>query len=59
MKEMIFHLIRMSYRKFLNHPALFELYGIDFMMDTDLNLWFFETLFNMAIMANTPEKFAL
>jgi hypothetical protein len=41
-KERLLHLARMSYDKFLRHPSVFGLFGVDFMLDSDLNLYFIE-----------------
>jgi len=32
----------MSEKSFLNQSNVFEFFGLDFMLDTDLNLWFIE-----------------
>jgi len=36
------HLIRMSQSKFLKRSSLFELLGMDFMMDSNFDIWFIE-----------------
>ena len=40
-KAMI-HLVRASQSTFLQKSSLFEIYGLDFMLDSDLKLWFIE-----------------
>jgi len=41
-KKAMIHLVRMSAHTFLENSAVYELYGVDFMLDEDLNLWFIE-----------------
>ena len=41
-KKAMIHLIRMTSHGFLRRSSLYELYGVDFMLDEDLNLWFIE-----------------
>ncbi len=41
-KKAMIHLVRMSAHTFWENSALYELYGVDFMLDDDLNLWFIE-----------------
>ena len=41
-KKVMIHLIRMSQDTYAKKSSLFELYGLDFVMDDDLNLWFIE-----------------
>ena len=41
-KKVMVHLIRMSQSGYSKKSSLFELYGLDFVMDDDLNLWFIE-----------------
>lgn len=41
-KKAMIHLIKMSSHTFLKRSPLYELHGVDFMLDTDLNLWFIE-----------------
>lgn len=33
MKSKMLHLSRMAYEKLLNHPRVYSLYGVDFMLD--------------------------
>ena len=41
-KKAMVHLLRLSSDKFLKDSSVYELYGVDFMLDTNLNLWFIE-----------------
>lgn len=41
-KKAMIHLIRMSYHTFLQKSSLYEFYGVDFMLDSNLTLWFLE-----------------
>ena len=41
-KKAMVHLIRMGQHSFLKRSSLYELHGVDFMLDQDLNLWFIE-----------------
>jgi hypothetical protein len=41
-KKAMIHLVRMSAHTYLENSAIYELYGVDFMLDDDLNLWFIE-----------------
>ena len=42
MKEIIMHTVRSVSEKLLRHPGVYELFGIDLMLDDDLNLWLLE-----------------
>jgi len=42
MKRVMIHLLRATKKKLLRASTVSELYGIDLMMDEDLNLWFIE-----------------
>ena len=41
-KKAMIHLLRLSSSSFLTSSSLYELYGVDYMLDEDLNLWFIE-----------------
>jgi len=41
-KKAMIHLLRMTSHAFRKDRTTFELYGVDFLLDTDLNLWFLE-----------------
>lgn len=42
MKKAMIHLIKMAKDNLLKSSSVYELYGVDFMLDRDLNLWFIE-----------------
>ena len=56
MKEKMLHLTRMVYEQLLRHPGVYELFGVDFMFDDDLKLWFLEVNRSPAMQATTEEK---
>jgi len=41
-KKAMIHLMRMSSQSFLKRSSLYELFGLDFMLDSNLQLWFIE-----------------
>lgn len=41
-KKIMLHLIRMNYNRLLKHPRVFEIFGVDFMMDSEMRLWLIE-----------------
>jgi len=41
-KKAMIHLIRASQKNFIKRSTVFELFGVDFMLDDQLNLWFTE-----------------
>ena len=42
LKKAMIHLLRMTHSPFLKHSSVFELYGLDFVVDANLNVWFIE-----------------
>lgn len=56
MKTKMLHLSRMHYPTFLRQPGVFEVFGIDFLFDRSLNLWFLEANRSPAMQATTKEK---
>ncbi len=42
LKKAMIHLVRMSSYSFLKKSSLYEFYGVDFMLDDNLTLWFLE-----------------
>ncbi|RZM27129.1 MAG: hypothetical protein EOO88_14520, partial [Pedobacter sp.] len=55
-KKAMIHLIRMSQYSFLRQSPLFELFGVDFMLDSDLNLWFIECNTSPVLKGTSDEK---
>lgn len=56
LKKVMFHLVRMNMHQLLKHPGVFELFGLDFMLDTNLNLWYLECNLTPAISQTSEEK---
>ena len=56
MKKSMLHLVRMHYEKFMRHPGVCELFGVDYMFDDDMNLWYLEVARSPAMMATSEEK---
>ena len=50
------HLIRMTQRGYYAHSSVWEMFGADFMLDEDLNLWFIECNSGPAIQGSNEEK---
>lgn len=50
------HLVRMTQSKYYKHSAVWELFGVDFMLDEELNLWFIECNSGPALKASNEEK---
>ena len=48
-KKAMVHLLRLSSFAFLKRSSIYELYGVDFMLDENLNLWFIEANSSPAI----------
>jgi hypothetical protein len=55
-KKAMIHLIRMGQDTLLKKSSLHELYGVDFMMDDNLDLWFIEANARPLIEGWTPER---
>ena len=60
-KKALVHLLRISGNSFYEHSSLYELYGVDFMLDENLNLWFIEANSGPALdgYSKPMEKFIL
>uniref|UniRef100_A0A7S3I8V1 Uncharacterized protein n=1 Tax=Fabrea salina TaxID=342563 RepID=A0A7S3I8V1_9CILI len=56
LKENMFHIVRMNLDKLMKHPQVFELFGLDFLLDTDLNLWYIEANLTPSISGTSDEK---
>lgn len=50
------HLIRMAQHTFQPYSMSWELYGMDFMLDENLNLWFIEANCGPVLKGTNPEK---
>jgi len=55
-KKAMIHLIRMGQDTLMKKSSLHELYGIDFMMDDNLDLWFIEANARPLVEGWTPER---
>ena len=53
------HLIRMTKDSFSKNSNVWEFFGVDFMLDEDLNLWFIECNAGPVIQASSEEKGAM
>ena len=56
MKKKMLHIVRMVYDELLPHPGVFEIFGLDFLLDDTFNLWFLEANKSPAMMATTETK---
>jgi len=55
-QEAFIHLTRMSEHAFMKHSGAFEMFGLDFLLDEHLNLWFIECNASPQIIGTSPEK---
>jgi hypothetical protein len=56
MKQKMLHLARMHFPTLMQLTNAFEIFGIDFLFDSSLNLWFLESNVSPAMQATTKEK---
>jgi hypothetical protein len=56
MKKKMLHIVRSVYHELLPHPGVFELFGVDFLLDENLKVWFIEVVKSPAMQATTKEK---
>jgi hypothetical protein len=56
MMTQIMHVARMCQHGFLKRPNMYELYGVDFILDEDLKLWFIEANTSPMMEATTAER---
>jgi hypothetical protein len=56
MRRAMLHIARMAYPVLMHHPGVFELFGVDFMFDSQLHLWFLEINRSPSMQATTEEK---
>jgi len=55
-KKAMVHLVRMTEGPFLRRSQVYELFGCDFMLDSNLNLWFIECNSGPVLSGATEEK---
>lgn len=55
-KHIMLHIIRMNLDKLLKHPRVFEYFGLDFLLDTDFNIWYIELNLTPSIAGTSKEK---
>jgi len=55
-KQAFSHIVRMAEKHLFKHSGVFELYGMDFIMDETLNLWFIETNESPDLIATNPDN---
>jgi len=58
-KKIMLHLLRMSEKHLLKMPNTYELYGLDMMIDENLNVWFIEANSHPLLNGSTKEKAVL
>ncbi|CAG9327613.1 unnamed protein product [Blepharisma stoltei] len=58
-KSAIIHIMRSALHRLPRHPQLFELFGLDFIMDDNMKLWFIEANYDPGITSNTKAKEAM
>ena len=55
MRKAMLHLMRFTSHDFLKHPELFGYFGVDFLLDDDLHMWFLEIVDQPGLFSKTPE----
>lgn len=55
-KKAMVHLLRMSQHTFLKRSSIYELFGADFILDNNLNLWFLECNTSPVLKGTSTEK---
>jgi tubulin polyglutamylase TTLL1 len=50
------HVVRMSQYSFMKHSGVFEMFGLDFLLDNDLNLWFIECNASPQLIGTSDKK---
>jgi tubulin polyglutamylase TTLL1 len=50
------HTVRMSEHSFLKHSGMWEMFGLDFLLDDNLNLWFIECNASPQLIGTSDEK---
>merc|ERR1712176_103419 len=59
MKRSMYHIFKMNQHYLLPHPGVFEVLGLDYMLDEVLKIWYLETAPSPGMQSNTPEKGAM
>jgi len=55
-KEAFIHIVRMTSGAFWKQSNVYEMFGLDFMLDSDLNLWFIECNSSPQLIGTNPYK---
>jgi len=55
-QEAFIHTVRMSEHSFLKHSGVYEMFGLDFLLDEHMNLWFIECNASPQLIGTSPEK---
>jgi len=55
-KKVMFHVVRMNLHKFVRHPHAWEVCGLDFLLDEDMNLWYLELNLSPSIADTSDDK---
>lgn len=58
-KRVMMHMIAMNIDKLSRHPQVFEMFGFDFILDSDMKLWYLETNLSPSIAATSDDKKAV
>lgn len=56
LQEAMVHIVRMTQESFYKHSGVYELLGVDFMLDENLNLWYLETNASPVLSSTNKEK---
>ena len=55
-KKSMIHTVKMSQNDYLQSSMVYELFGVDFILDTDLNLWYLECNSSPVLKGTSEEK---
>eukprot|EP00331_Platyophrya_macrostoma_P002944 CAMPEP_0176429350 /NCGR_PEP_ID=MMETSP0127-20121128/13665_1 /TAXON_ID=938130 /ORGANISM="Platyophrya macrostoma, Strain WH" /LENGTH=432 /DNA_ID=CAMNT_0017811151 /DNA_START=262 /DNA_END=1560 /DNA_ORIENTATION=- len=55
-KKAYIHLVRMSRHNYFNHSSVYEMFGLDFMLDDKLGLWLIEVNGSPQLVGTSPMK---
>lgn len=56
LQKAFIHAVKMSEHAFLKDPRVFEMFGLDFLFDNKLNLWFIESNASPVLQGTSEEK---